>query len=42
MAEETKLFTLAQVKEHHTNKSAWLAIHNQVYDVTAFLNEVGN
>lgn len=36
---ETTLYTLSQVKEHHTNKSAWLAIHNSVFDVTQFLNE---
>lgn len=37
---ETKQFTLAEVKEHITNKSAYFVIHNNVYDVTEFLNEV--
>lgn len=43
MAEETsstKLFTLAEVEKHNTNRSTWLCIHNSVYDVTEFLNEV--
>lgn len=37
---ETKLFTLAEVAKHKTNNDVWLVIHNSVYDVTAFLNEV--
>lgn len=37
---EEKLFTLAEVAKHNTNKSARFVIHNKVYDVTAFLNEV--
>lgn len=40
MAEETKLFTLAEVAKHNTNRSTWLCIHNSIYDVTEFLNEV--
>lgn len=36
---EVKLYSLAEVKSHNTNKSTWLVIHNNVYDVTAFLNE---
>lgn len=37
---ETKLYTLAEVSKHNTNKSVWLVIHNSIYDVTQFLNEV--
>lgn len=37
---EEKLFTLAEVAKHNSNKSARFVIHNKVYDVTAFLNEV--
>lgn len=33
-------YSLAEVKKHNDNKSTWIAIHNEVYDVTAFLNEV--
>ncbi|XP_055921813.1 cytochrome b5 [Eupeodes corollae] len=34
-----KLFTRAEVTKHNTNKDCWLVIHNNIYDVTAFLNE---
>ncbi|XP_055390618.1 cytochrome b5 [Condylostylus longicornis] len=34
-----KEYTLAEVLEHNSNKSTWLVIHNNVYDVTEFLNE---
>ncbi|KAL7725941.1 hypothetical protein ACLKA6_017986 [Drosophila palustris] len=34
-----KTFTRAEVAKHNTNKDTWLLIHNNVYDVTAFLNE---
>ncbi|XP_016990043.1 cytochrome b5 [Drosophila rhopaloa] len=37
--EETKTFTRAEVAKHNTNKDTWLLIHNNIYDVTAFLNE---
>ncbi|KAI8037151.1 cytochrome b5 [Drosophila gunungcola] len=36
---ETKTFTRAEVAKHNTNKDTWLLIHNNIYDVTAFLNE---
>lgn len=39
-SEGTKTFTRAEVAKHNTNKDTWLLIHNNVYDVTAFLNEV--
>ncbi|XP_056640515.1 cytochrome b5 [Diorhabda carinulata] len=35
----TTQYSLAQVKEHNDNKSTWIVIHNEVYDVTPFLNE---
>lgn len=34
-----KLFTRAEVTNHNSNKDCWLIIHNNIYDVTAFLNE---
>ncbi|XP_017771509.1 PREDICTED: cytochrome b5 [Nicrophorus vespilloides] len=34
-----KQFTLAEVKKHNDNHSTWIIIHNEVYDVTKFLNE---
>jgi cytochrome b involved in lipid metabolism len=36
---ETKLYSLAEVAKHNTNKTTWIAIHNNIYDVTEFLNE---
>ncbi|XP_028131707.1 cytochrome b5 [Diabrotica virgifera virgifera] len=35
----TTLYSLADVKKHNDNKSTWIVIHNNVYDVTPFLNE---
>lgn len=42
MAEESaaKLYSLKDIATHNTNKSCFLVIHNNVYDVTEFLNEV--
>lgn len=37
---EIKYYTLAEVATHKTNNDVWMVIHNTVYDVTAFLNEV--
>lgn len=38
--EAEKTYTRAEVAKHNTNKDTWLLIHNNIYDVTAFLNEV--
>ncbi|GLC45486.1 hypothetical protein PLESTM_001740900 [Pleodorina starrii] len=35
----TKVYTLADVKAHTTDKSCWLVVHGKVYDVTEFLEE---
>lgn len=35
-----KVLRLAEVKEHNNGKSTWLVIHDKVYDVTKFLDEV--
>jgi cytochrome b involved in lipid metabolism len=35
-----KTFRLAEVAKNNDSKKTWLVIHNGVYDVTAFLNEV--
>lgn len=43
MPEETsslKRFALADVEKHNDKKSCWLVIHDHVYDVTKFLEEV--
>ncbi|XP_059620412.1 cytochrome b5 [Phlebotomus argentipes] len=36
---EVKLYTLAEVAKHNSNKTTWIVIHNSIYDVTEFLNE---
>ena len=36
---DKKVYRLADLKNHTTVKSCWLAIHNDVYDVTKFLEE---
>jgi len=37
----SKLFTRAEVAKHsETSKDTWIIIHNNVYNVTPFLNEV--
>ena len=38
--EQTKMFSLEEVAKHNEKKSVWLLIHDSVYDVTKFLEEV--
>lgn len=33
-------YTRSEVSQHNNLKETWLIIHNNVYDVTNFLNEV--
>ena len=40
MTSEQKVFRADEVKAHKDAKSSWLIIHNRVYDVTKFLDEV--
>lgn len=43
MAEETKnlkKYSKKEVETHKDKKSTWLVIHDNVYDVTEFLEEV--
>lgn len=40
MAGSVKKFTMAEVKEHNTATDLWTVIHDRVYDVTKFQNEV--
>jgi len=35
-----KKITLEEVKSHNVAGSSWLVIHNKVFDVTKFLDEV--
>ncbi len=40
MSEEVKRIALKDVEGHNDKKSCWLVIHDNVYDVTKFLEEV--
>ncbi|KAJ8934391.1 hypothetical protein NQ314_013432, partial [Rhamnusium bicolor] len=35
----TTQYSLADIKKHNDNRSTWIVIHNNIYDVTEFLNE---
>ena len=43
-ADEAKIFRLTEVAEHNKSKgedkSIWTVIHDKVYDITKFLDEV--
>lgn len=39
-AEGVKYYRLSEVEERNSFKSTWIIIHNKVYDVTKFLEEV--
>ncbi|KAI8127242.1 hypothetical protein FF38_11553 [Lucilia cuprina] len=38
-AENVKYYKRSEVAEHNSKENNWFVIHNNVYDVTAFLNE---
>lgn len=40
MAGSVKKFTMSEVKEHNKATDLWTVIHDKVYDVTKFQNEV--
>lgn len=35
-----KYYTLEEITAHNTSKDTWLIIHDKVYDVSSFLEEV--
>lgn len=35
-----KYYTLEEIREHNMSSDTWLIIHDNVYDVTSFLEEV--
>lgn len=37
---ETKTYSLEEISKHKDKNSTWLLIHDEVYDVTQFLEEV--
>ena len=40
MTSTPEVYRMEEVKNHKDVKSAWIVIHNKVYDVTKFLEEV--
>jgi len=34
-----KKYSLADISKHNSNEEAWIVIHNNIYNVTEFLNE---
>ena len=40
MPEEIKIYTLKEVEAHTGDKDIWIVIHDRVYNVTKFLDEV--
>ena len=39
-SDDKKVFTLEEINKHNDGRSCWVIIHDKVYDVTAFLEEV--
>lgn len=37
----SRIITKEDVKKHNNKRTVWVIIHNEVYDVTKFLDEVG-
>lgn len=37
-----KYFTLDEIRAHSMSSDTWLVIHDKVYDITRFLEEVRN
>lgn len=37
---DVKCYTRAEVQAHNMSKDTWLIIHDKVYDITSFLEEV--
>ena len=33
-------YTWEEIQKHNTNTSLWIVVHNKVYDVTRFMEEV--
>ena len=38
---EEKTYTIEHLKEHGKRESLWMLLHDKVYDVTKFIDEVG-
>ena len=45
MSEEKKseqVYTMEEVRQHKAAKSLWIVIHDEVYDISKFLEEVSH
>ena len=42
MTSEKKVYTLKEVEKHNSDNDVWMVIHDRVYDLTKFLNEVSS
>lgn len=40
MCDDEKVYEMSEVQQHRSNESCWVVIHDEVYDVTKFLEEV--
>lgn len=40
--ESVKYYTLEEIRAHSLSSDAWLIIHDNVYDITSFVEEVRN
>ena len=38
---DEKTFTMDHMKEHTSRESLWMLLHDKLYDVTKFMDEVG-
>lgn len=39
---DVKYYTLEEIRLHNMSNDTWLIIHDKVYDITSFLEEVRN
>ena len=39
-AGDKKSYTLEEIKKHNDGRACWIVLHDNVYDVTTFLEEV--
>ena len=39
---EQKKYTWEEIKKHNHQRSLWIVVHNTVYDVTKFMEEVSS
>lgn len=37
-----KYYTFEEIRQHNMSSDTWLVIHDKVYDITSFLEEVRN